>query len=77
MSRLPVNISHADLVAILTDILARVKTGDSYEGYVSWTLPFDNAAPDRSFDVIAGYRTGNLGGQGGMRIIDGGPAGDH
>lgn len=63
------NISHGGLQLLLADVLEGVKTGDSLEGHVSWLLPEDEDAPPQSFDVMAGWRVGNLQGQGGFRMI--------
>jgi hypothetical protein len=65
----PVTITRDELLAILDDIRARVATGDSFEGHVEWMIPGDPGASLEDFDVRAGYRTGNLQGQGGMRVI--------
>jgi hypothetical protein len=62
-------MSHEDLVALLSDVAQRVRTGDSFEGFIQWLLPEDRDAPARSFDVLARYRIGNTMGQGGMRIV--------
>jgi hypothetical protein len=69
MRPVPRNIPHEELVAVLEDITARVRAGDSYEGNITWSIPEDPAAPPTSVDVIASYRVGNLQGQGGMRMI--------
>lgn len=61
---------HADdLAALLTDMATRIPAGDSFGGRISYEL-VDGAAHE--FDVEGAYRIGNIGGQGGMRIIEGG-----
>ena len=67
--QVPDTLDHETLVAVLTDMLERVRAGDSFEGSITWATPEDPAAPARAFDVMASYRIGNLQGQGGMRVI--------
>lgn len=57
------------LVALLTDVLARVREGDSWEGNVEWSLPDPDAPPGTEFMVRGVYRIGNAFGQGGVRMI--------
>ena len=72
MARIPRNLARCDLVAVLKDILDGVQSGDTMEGHISWALPEDASAGADTYDVIACYRVGNLQGQGGMRMLDGG-----
>jgi len=72
----PVPMSQEDLVETLTDILDRVKMGDSYEGSIEYMLPWHTALgdpkndpPDVAYRVRGAYRLGNTQGQGGMRLI--------
>ncbi len=72
MRPVPINMGHEALIDVLEDILERVRVGDSFEGHITWSLPEAEGADPRSFDVLAAYRVGNLQGQGGMRMINGG-----
>lgn len=65
----PVPRTQQDLIAYLADILDRVKTGDSMEGSIEWTLPGEGDPQDAYAMVRASYRIGNLQGQGGMRMV--------
>lgn len=65
----PVPLTKAELVAILKDMLARVDAGDSLEGSLEYMLPDTEELEDTDFVVSASYRTGNLEGQGGMRMV--------
>lgn len=69
----PMYVSRAELVEVLEDILNRVKEGDSVEGNFEYLIPDPEAEADLTrdyeFSLKAVYRRGNLGGQGGMRII--------
>jgi hypothetical protein len=69
MRQVPSNMPHEGLTGLLEDITARVRAGDSFEGTITWSIPEDPGADPQSFDVTASYRTGNLEGQGGMRVI--------
>jgi len=60
---------HADdLAAVLADMAARVPTGDSFDGTITYEVA---DGPAHEFDVEGAYRIGNTMGQGGMRIIRG------
>lgn len=63
-----VYLTRDQFVDVLTDLLERVKMGDSYEGYVEYLMPEEGDDPD-GFRVKAGYRIGNLQGQGGYRHV--------
>lgn len=65
----PAQLKKAELLEILDDIRARVESGDSFEGRISYEFPddWDNA----DFAVYAMYRVGNLRGQGGYTQIGG------
>ena len=67
----PVRMAHDVLVALLTDVLARVKAGDSFEGSFSYasTVPGAMTAGPVMFEVTASYRIGELNGQGGPRVV--------
>lgn len=67
--QVPEVVPHETLMAILADISSGAASGDTLEGYLNFTLPEDDSAPPQSFDIIAGYRIGNLQGQGGFRMI--------
>lgn len=57
-----------ELVALLIDIVERVKIGDSFEGFVNYLMP-DTDDSNVYAMVHARYRVGNRDGQGGMRVI--------
>jgi hypothetical protein len=69
MRQAPRALPHGALLALLDDITARVRSGDSFEGTITWSIPEDPDADPQSFDVTASYRIGNMQGQGGMRVI--------
>jgi hypothetical protein len=72
MPNMPVPCSKETLLALLDDIRHHVEIGDSYEGYLEYLMPYDedmNEVEDADFMIKAGYRIGNLQGQGGMRLI--------
>lgn len=64
----PVTMSYAELADVLTDMAERARSGDSYEGTISYMMPEDGGGPD-AVEVTASYRVGNQMGQGGMRMI--------
>ena len=66
----PVPMSKDELLAVLDDIRARVAAGDSFEGYLRYSIP-EEPGEGVDFDVCAGYRIGNSTGQGGFRLIAG------
>jgi hypothetical protein len=68
MKSAPVLMSHADLLAVLDDIRARVAAGDSFEGSLEYAIP-DEPTEGIHYAVRAGYRIGNSQGQGGFRLI--------
>ena len=64
-----VPMSKNELVAVLDDIVAHVKSGDSFEGFLNYLMPdVEEMEKGVEFVVEARYRIGNLMGQGGMRI---------
>lgn len=70
MRNMPAPMTREQLLALLRDITARVEAGDSFEGSLEYLMPTDEEVPEGTeFMVQAAYRTGNLGGQGGMRLI--------
>jgi hypothetical protein len=64
----PKNISQDELIAILTDMLESVRSGDSFEGYIEYAMP-DPGQDPHSFNVLANYRVGNSMGQGGVKLL--------
>ena len=57
------------LVEVLEDVLTLVREGDSWEGFVQWSMPTDEPELEGAdFGLIARYRIGNLAGQGGLRV---------
>lgn len=68
---IPQAMSYAELANVLIDMAERARTGDSFEGFISYTIPdlADGHDPDHQVEVAASYRFGNLMGQGSMRII--------
>jgi hypothetical protein len=70
MAQVPEPVSKATLLAVLDDIRAHVEEGDSFEGYLEYAMPEMDDDPDEvDFRLKAGYRIGNLQGQGGFRMI--------
>lgn len=75
MPNVPVFLTRAELIEVLDDIRRRVEAGDSWEGHLEYLLPWSEEMGDPETDegdgfrVRAGWRVGNLMGQGGMRII--------
>ena len=57
-----------DLLALLDELKSRIKTGDSFEGAVTYTCLDDGLQPGE-WEVTGSYRVGNRDGQGGMRIL--------
>lgn len=80
---IPAPMTRDQLVAVLTDILEHVKSGDSFEGNIEYLMPdefaVENGDPpagwgkwpttDCEFWVTGAYRVGNLWGQGGMAMV--------
>lgn len=73
---MPAYLTKQQLVDTLVDVLNIVATGDSFEGTLSYEMPWSEAngdpVTDPSYDgfrVRAVYRTGNAMGQGGVRTI--------
>lgn len=79
MPTIPEPMSRQQLAALLDDISARVKAGDSFEGYLNYTMPMDDwpegqkpenwPSDDCDFWVHGAYRIGNTQGQGGLRLL--------
>jgi hypothetical protein len=65
----PAPVSRDGLLATLDDIRDHVARGDSFEGFLNYTMPEPDDPDDVEFRLEARYRVGNLQGQGGMRII--------
>lgn len=67
----PVPTTETALLAILDDVRAGVKSGDTLEGFVQFGIPYPPAGDPEGADfmVLARYRVGNLMGQGGLRAI--------
>lgn len=68
MALIPSNMPKAELLHVLDDIRARVEAGDSWEGFIEYAFPDEDADPG-SFNVRASYRIGNTMGQGGTRMF--------
>lgn len=71
---IPEPMTADQFVAVLEDVLDRVRTGDSFEGNLQYLMPIpDDGQPDFpaeiAFLVSGSYRVGNSQGQGGMRMI--------
>jgi hypothetical protein len=65
-------MSKVSLLALLDDIRTHVEAGDSLEGSLEYTMPFDadgEIIENADFVVRAVYRVGNLQGQGSMRLV--------
>jgi len=71
--RTAAKLSTAQLASMLRELADLVDAHDSFEGSLSYTAlgdTYDDLGPDE-WEVVAAYRIGNLGGQGGMRLIGG------
>jgi hypothetical protein len=76
MANVPEPMSKETLLALLDDMRAHIEAGDSWEGYLEYGFPWNEELGDAETDadgvdfrVRAGYRTGNLQGQGFFRMI--------
>jgi len=69
MGNVPEPVSKATLLAVLDDIRAHVEANDSFEGYLEYAMPEMDDPAEVDFRLKAGYRIGNLQGQGGFRMI--------
>jgi len=75
MQLIPTYMSKDEFLVILDDIRTLVAAGDSFEGSLSYELPWHTEMGDPAedpfggFRVRASYRTGNSMGQGGMRLV--------
>ena len=72
----PAYLSKEQLIGVLVDMLNLVCADDSFEGSLSYELPWQKQCGDPvtdptgpGFRVRASYRTGNSMGQGGMRTV--------
>lgn len=76
MLPMPVHLTKEQFLAVLDDIRDLVVADDSFEGSLSYELPWNTRCdpvneddPSDGFRVRASYRTGNSMGQGGMRML--------
>lgn len=60
----PEQLTRDQLAAVLRDLADGFESGDTLEGNIAFSL-----ADTSHWDVVAAYRTGNLRGQGFMRVI--------
>jgi len=68
----PAPASNDAVCGALHDALEAVEIGDSFEGFVMWTMPTDEPElQGADFGLMARYRVGNLQGQGGLRVFTG------
>lgn len=59
-----------EVVAVLEDVLAVVRAGDSFEGFVAYSMPTDEPwLEGADFGLQARYRVGNSMGQGGLSVF--------
>jgi quinol monooxygenase YgiN len=71
----PAYLTKGQLLAVLDEVRQLVAENDSFEGSLSYELPWSTELGDpvddsrSGFRVRASYRTGNSMGQGGMRMI--------
>lgn len=66
---IPEPMTQDELVAVLTDMMLRVREGDSWEGNIEYLMPDEADDPEVRFRVRGAYRIGNTFGQGAMRLI--------
>lgn len=65
----PAPATRDELVGVVTDALRLVNLGDSWEGFIQWSMPTDEPELEGAeYGLMARYRIGNLGGQGGLRV---------
>lgn len=64
LNQRPEQLNRDQLAAVLRDIAGGFESGDTLEGNIAFSL-----ADGEHWDVVAVYRTGNLQGQGFMRMI--------
>lgn len=76
----PAPATHDEFVELLEDVLAMVKAGDSFEGFIEYTMPVSDPWEEEraerdarwgqaAFAVRARYRVGNSMGQGGLAVF--------
>lgn len=66
----PAQLTQDELVALLEDVLAGVRSGDTLEGFVEFLIGDAPETGDWSgWDVRARYRAGNTLGQGSWRMV--------
>lgn len=66
----PTPVTKAFLGDVIKDVAEKVAAGDSFEGFIEYTVPTGEIVPDGTYALLrARYRIGNLDGQGGMRMF--------
>lgn len=66
----PTPVTKDQLADILQEMSALVREGDSFEGFIEYSMPCEEKVPDDTYALVrTRYRVGNLMGQGGMRML--------
>lgn len=65
----PELMTYDQLADVLDDLAGRVRSGDSFEGSLAYTVPRDLDSPADVVLVHGAFRVGNNAGQGGMRMF--------
>lgn len=66
----PAPATRHEVVDVLRDAADAVELGDSFEGFIAWSMPTDEPElADADFGMFARYRVGNREGQGGLRVF--------
>jgi hypothetical protein len=72
----PIYLTKDEFLSLLDDVRRHVEADDSYEGHLEYTFPWsaevgdpETDPPGPGFRVRAGYRVGNLMGQGGFVMV--------
>lgn len=66
-SHKPEIVTYDQLADLLLDLAQRVRTGDSFEGFIEYLMPEEGGGP-QAVNIRAAFRVGNRAGQGGMRF---------
>lgn len=71
VQNMPIALTRDELATVLADMLKGVESGDTCEGSIQFLAPSPTMGEpiDADYMVMASYRTGNLNGQGGLRLL--------
>lgn len=67
----PVGMSYHALADLLNNMASRIRSGDSFEGFIEYSMPdeMEESMSTAQVMVRGSYRFGNTQGQGGVHII--------